>query len=241
MSKAAWETDTCLTCRVPLTTVYCSGCGQKRAGRLTFRSVFGEAVSHLVNLDFALARTLILMFRDPGKVCREYILGRRSFYISPIKYAFLVATFYVLIVTFFRIPVYPTLFGDATPEQLKIFNLIFSLISYLIFIKILLLAFIQRLLFRKSGYNFAECYVWGLFVTGHIIWFHFLFAFMNLLRYRYAYPTVLLLDMIYVTWAVTRFYQNRRVGAILKGVLLFILYHLINMAIGIFIAWIVFR
>jgi hypothetical protein len=89
------ERDTptaCRNCSEPLQGPYCSACGQShRFVRLELRTLVSEVVDALTNLDTRVLRTVGELTIDPGRVGREYLVGRRIPYVHPFKYA--LATF----------------------------------------------------------------------------------------------------------------------------------------------------
>lgn len=78
--------EACRNCGAPLSARYCGACGQRaldpderRLGHL-LRDAFGA----LTNLDGRAWRTFIALLFRPGQLSRDYIAGRRIFWLSPI-------------------------------------------------------------------------------------------------------------------------------------------------------------
>jgi hypothetical protein len=87
----------CRNCGEPLRGPFCSACGQShRFVRLELRALLSDVLDRLVNLDTRALRTIGELTVDPGRVGREYLVGRRIPYVHPFKYA--IATFVVAIV-----------------------------------------------------------------------------------------------------------------------------------------------
>jgi hypothetical protein len=87
----------CRNCGEPLRGAFCSACGQShRFVRLELRALIKDVLERVVRLDTPALRTIGELTVDPGRVGREYLVGRRIAYVHPFKYA--LATFVLAIV-----------------------------------------------------------------------------------------------------------------------------------------------
>lgn len=75
----------CRNCGAPLETPYCGQCGQARAQRIGLRDLRDEAWIRWRWFDKLSAQTALRLFRGPGRVAREYVLGARSRHFHPLK------------------------------------------------------------------------------------------------------------------------------------------------------------
>lgn len=88
----------CNNCGASLAGPYCHRCGQKEADT-DWRSVGAIARQfwdELISLDFKSVRTMLALFR-PGHLATEFIAGRRSRYLTPLKTYLLAAALFFLI------------------------------------------------------------------------------------------------------------------------------------------------
>ena len=76
---------TCRNCDAPLAAAYCARCGQKRVARLGTRAIGSEAWSSFRVFELATVRAFLRVLRAPGTVAREYVLGRRTAVVHPLK------------------------------------------------------------------------------------------------------------------------------------------------------------
>lgn len=76
---------TCRNCGAAVETPYCGQCGQKAARRFVWRDVWREGWDRLRWFEFQLTRTLRHLATGPGRVAREYVMGRRTAHMHPIK------------------------------------------------------------------------------------------------------------------------------------------------------------
>ncbi len=65
---------------------YCPECGQANKDlRLDFKYFINEFLTGMFNLDSKIFRTLKLLLFKPGKLSKEFISGKRSSYIPPVR------------------------------------------------------------------------------------------------------------------------------------------------------------
>ena len=88
----------CLNCGTSLSGQYCGNCGQRARSRLiSLWGLIREAFGDLFELDSRLWQTLGPLLVRPGKLTRDYLLGRRARFMPPFR------TYLVLSVVFFLI------------------------------------------------------------------------------------------------------------------------------------------
>jgi hypothetical protein len=91
----------CLNCGSLLTGQYCASCGQRAKSRLiSIFELVRDAVGDLFELDSRLWRTLIPLTVRPGRLTREYLMGRRARYMPPFR-TYLVLSLVFFLVAFF--------------------------------------------------------------------------------------------------------------------------------------------
>lgn len=99
MSLDAARKRLCPNCLTPVSGMYCGHCGQKMKSAVRhFGQLLSEFFTDVLNLDAKLLRTVKPLLFRPGFLSREYFLGRRMHYVSPLK-----LYFFLSIVTFFLI------------------------------------------------------------------------------------------------------------------------------------------
>jgi hypothetical protein len=162
---------------------HCHACGQRfHDGRLTLRVVWGWFAHDVLDLDSGLLRAMREMTLRPGEMIRSYVAGQRQRYGNPFTYLFLAAALSLVIWTLLAGPVAEEMKATiirtahrmtrlSPDEQQRWIDLQIGLVPYSAQIGLAMcLAFVVllRWFFRKSGYNFAEIFVFGLFSTGHV-------------------------------------------------------------------------
>lgn len=88
----------CNNCGASLLGEYCHRCGQKEADTdwRSFGAIARQFWDEFVSFDYKSARTVLALFR-PGRLAAEFIAGRRTRYLSPLKVYFVAAALFFLI------------------------------------------------------------------------------------------------------------------------------------------------
>lgn len=89
----------CAACGAVLMGGYCHACGQKAAlpERFSLRYLAGEFLSELTSLDGKLWSTARLLVTRPGQLVVDYLEGRGSLHLTPVKlYLIATAIYFVL-------------------------------------------------------------------------------------------------------------------------------------------------
>lgn len=84
MAPAA--TWTCPTCKIGVTTPFCSGCGERplRPRDLTLRGFLEHAFEAFTNVDSKLLRSFRYLVFRPGQLTAAYLQGRRQPFLGPV-------------------------------------------------------------------------------------------------------------------------------------------------------------
>jgi hypothetical protein len=105
----------CPECGAAIAERFCGQCGEARptTDGLRMRHLLGELLEHLTSLDFRLARTLVALVRHPGRLTRDFVLGRRGRYTRPLALYLLVSGAFFLITPHLPMkPMNPRVFID---------------------------------------------------------------------------------------------------------------------------------
>src|SRR5690625_2204642 len=88
----------CLNCGRYVEVRYCSNCGQENTiNRPSFYYLFTTFFRDLVNYDSNFWQTISILFFKPGSVVNQYLAGKRSSFVSPIKLYFFISLFTFLL------------------------------------------------------------------------------------------------------------------------------------------------
>jgi hypothetical protein len=96
--EASRPLQSCLNCGITLRGQYCDACGQRARSRLiSIWELVRDAFGDLFELDSRLWQTLVPLIVRPGRLTRDYLLGRRARFMPPFR------TYLVLSVIFFLV------------------------------------------------------------------------------------------------------------------------------------------
>jgi hypothetical protein len=95
----------CLNCRIHVKGRYCHRCGQEN---IEPKETVWHLVTHffqdITHFDGKFFSSLKYLFRRPGFLSREYMIGRRASYINPIRmYVFTSAIFFLIFFSFMKV------------------------------------------------------------------------------------------------------------------------------------------
>lgn len=86
MSQISQSISECANCGERLGGAFCHGCGQKATGTdIRLSDLFHEAFHEFAHVDGKTVRTLRLLITGPGTLTTEFLAGRRSRYIKPLR------------------------------------------------------------------------------------------------------------------------------------------------------------
>lgn len=213
---SSFRLDSCANCGAKMDAPYCGTCGQNwmKGQRLATANIVQQFLSTLVNTDSAFWVTFFGMASNPGRVCCDYVAGKRQKYVSPFVYVLIVATAqlifaYVLIRLGWKRSV-----ADEEDLPAEVFNVLLFLVS-------LVIALLLTRLFSGSRRNFAETYSFTLFLVGQLLWVDFLcmpiFAIDGTEPMEaFVMPTAWI---VLTTWAGVPFFGYRRMATLWRVVL----------------------
>ncbi len=166
-----FEQPTCGNCATPMTTAYCSGCGQKAAKRFVWHDIRRETWDRFRLFELPAVRTLCKLIVTPGTVAREYVMGRRTTWMHPLK--LLVATVAVLVLmlaTNQYFSVYAGVDRDGVVKRMAAQVLAYSNWSFSLGIVAIVAA--AAIVFRRRlGYNLVEVMVLAIYCQSIVLAF----------------------------------------------------------------------
>ncbi len=162
---------TCPQCGSDLAGPFCSQCGQDNTHqRLHTKDVLKDVAGHFLTFDSKVFRTVSGLMRNPGRISLEYVQGKRQSYLSPFKFYVTVSALFFLITRLlqvkYRIDISLAPSSRLAQAANEMSQFLTSQLDYVVVVTLPLMAIVFRLVFRKSKYNFAETFVFLLYVTG---------------------------------------------------------------------------
>jgi predicted nucleic acid-binding Zn-ribbon protein len=99
--KKVHKTPTCLNCGYIFQSEehnnFCPSCGQKNQKLLTLKETLEEFVGSIFSYDSKVYQSLLPFIFKPGKLTKEFIRGRRTHYIHPIRLYLVISLLYFTI------------------------------------------------------------------------------------------------------------------------------------------------
>jgi hypothetical protein len=207
-------TGTCLNCGAALHGEFCAACGQAAdVGRLQSKALLRDVLEDLLHFDTRFLRTVRALTVAPGRLCRDYAQGRRVAWFPPLRYflGMLAAVLLVMLWVGFdpvRVVVDP---GDAGSRVARVQRAVAESALANLNVSMALLAplyaGVLRWLFRRSGWNYAECGVFALYTLGHCLLFSLLIEPVKLVAFDVAIVLRLGFQWAYTAWAARVFFD----------------------------------
>lgn len=231
---------TCPNCGCSTDTLFCCECGQNnRSPRLTTRAVFAPLIEEITELELPIINTIIGMTIRPGRVCLDFISGKRKRYTNPIKFSFLTGALFVLVLqvfdlhpdegiqdllqgTQFHVPENAQDADDPQRAHLTIAlrDFVEGWLQFLNLLLIPILALLLMVLYRKNRLNLAEHSVFLLFIFGHSFLISIPLLLMGLYSNWQTWIAMQFWPWIYLWWAACVFYTGHW---LMHGVKMFVL------------------
>jgi len=87
---------TCLNCNAPVDENYCSRCGQKVEVKRLSWHILGEEIFHFfTHIEKGFLKTTIQLVTHPGRLCKNYLDGKRKAYHKPVSFLLIWITIYL--------------------------------------------------------------------------------------------------------------------------------------------------
>ena len=112
----------CLNCGATVAGDYCQNCGQRNVlPRQTFWHLITHFFNDITHFDGKFFSTMKLLLFRPGFLSAEWVKGRRTKYLDPIRmYLFISAMFFIIIAPIIDIP--QPVYFDSTSKEAKLLD-----------------------------------------------------------------------------------------------------------------------
>ncbi|ELR69248.1 hypothetical protein C900_05319 [Fulvivirga imtechensis AK7] len=220
---------TCVNCGMQSGSNFCGNCGQKTAVKqLKWGTLFGELNQRVLGMDNKFVKTIRDLTIRPEQVISSFIGGNRVKYIGPIGYYFILITVYVLIVSIFKIDMIRftqgtkelmTPLGADMEEGVGLQRFIMGHMKVLSFMIMPFFVAANYLLFLKKGYNIIETAVVAFYVHAHSLNYTILAVLFFQLTDINTNYSMLVVTLLYMGFAYSRFYTGNRLWSFVKGIL----------------------
>lgn len=172
---------------------FCSNCGQKKVTqRISFGRLLKETPQQFFQLDRGLLLTIVRMFRDPGRMARDYVYGQRKRYVSPVTYFLIGASIQLLAVWFsadqMKATIAQSIDGQELPNEEKLKEIFggdvasgfgdvylsaiaqsYTYAAVIFFALPLAFCLWQSQRMAGSSYRYGEVLVFAFYLVGHLM------------------------------------------------------------------------
>jgi hypothetical protein len=233
---------TCKNCQAVIQGAFCAACGQKaEIHRITVSLILHDLVHAFTHADKGILLLTRELFLRPGIVAREYIEGKRKKYFNPLS--FLVLTTALSAYLIYQTGYFEGMSARRSPgteqvqrkgyidpnvkKEVARINTEDNKMIGLVLIAPLI-AFLSWMLFKGSGYTYAENFVLAAF----------LFGLANILRIFIFIPLHVglpgktpmidgvfqLVFLVYIVISFRQFFKNKLLLTIVKSVVFLLLF-----------------
>ena len=223
----------CKNCSKEFEGNFCNSCGQKKVeGRFTVKEFVHNFIHSFTHLDSGILFLIKELFFRPGIVAQEYIQGKRKKYFNPLQFLILViaaSTFLAINYKLFGPNINPDTIPGLTERErfFLLFNaFIYRHFNLILFLSVPIISVYSRLIFRSSGYNFAENLIFNTFISGERTLFYILLTpllYFNKQQWYIAIGIYYIGWIIYFGYAYVQFFKGNKVHTVFKYIAVLIL------------------
>lgn len=201
-------------------------------GRLTTGWLVKKFAETITHADHGIIRIIKELSFHPARISHEYIEGRRKKYFSPVKYLVVVVSLSAILVAYLemsRVPFEPSFAASSEIDDLveyRYFN--HNYYKYYLFLSIPLAALISYLVFRNSGYSYAENLVLNTYILSQVVLLHTVLI-IPLVIYSSSFDDLIIffymiLAALYLFWSYFTFFKGKKYILIIQSITAILLF-----------------
>lgn len=169
MEELIKKEGACLNCGTKVHGNYCSNCGQKfQPTKLPLKQFLDDAIETLFTIDNRFFRTIKDLFLKPGKVTKEYIIGKRAKYLPPLRVYLSISVLYFLFAQFIESD--KILFVNFTQDGDSRVNLAKAVQTAMFFLVPVMAVFLKLFHLKRKAF-YVEYLIFSVHI--HSVWFVF--------------------------------------------------------------------
>lgn len=228
----------CKNCNTEINSKFCPNCGQPASLKRIDGHYIIHEIEHILHFERGILYTIRELITNPGKNIRTYLSENRSRLVKPVIFIIITSLIYTLTSHFFHIK--EELINFEVSDESVIGSILKWLQEHYGYTSILTGVFIAiwlKIFFKKYEYNFYELLIMLCFVQGISMLIFAIFAFLQGISHFNLLSFAGILGVIYMTWAIGNFFEERKLGNYAKALLAFFLgtmtFYIIVFVIGI--------
>ena len=219
----------CPNCLNQFSGNYCNNCGQKKiVGRLSSKIVFTDFVQDVFLFDSKLFKTIIDLILKPAKLVKSYLKGKHKSFFPPFKLFLFSSTAYLIVFHFFgddMLNYRANLYDggtEALDDDLQITTLIKKNLNIGYFLLVPILSFFISKFYRSLNYNFAEAFIFTLYIIGISLLLSSIFITLGQITPVF-YTVLTVIQLSYILFAIVQFTNSKSLWGIIKTLLIMVL------------------
>lgn len=228
-----YKMEKCTNCGNELYGKFCSNCGQEKVKRLEVKTIIQDVTHGIFHWENSILKTLRLLLLNPGETVRDYISGKRRYYIKPFSFFIFMQT--VFVVVFHQMSEKYFAFlnvsfkgnSEIVQEQtLHIQHLVSQYVNYLNYFMPLIFGYYLYLFFRKKErINYAESLAVSFYWVGTTLVFSIILMLLAGIDIRF-WNARFFVNTIFYIFAIKKFSNISLTRGIAKGLLVTLLSYL---------------
>ncbi len=233
----------CIQCDNEVIGQFCSNCGKAQSiKRIDGQYILSE-IRSVLNLEKGIFFTIKELLLRPGINIQKFIIEDRNRLVKPIVFIIICSLVYTLMQQGlnFEDGYVNYSFSEESTATI-IFRWLSNNYGYTNILIAIFIAFWIKIFFRKHNYNFFEILILLCFVIGVAMLIFSFFGIIDRLISLAIIDKGFLIGVLYISWAIGRFFQKGKIGSYVKGFFSYMLgvlsFTLVVMALGAMIDWI---
>ena len=225
----------CENCKTEMAQNYCTNCGSPKSLKRIDGKYIANEIGSVLNFDKGILYTIKELIIRPGNTVKEFILNDRNRIVKPIIFIIICSLIYSVLEQFLNFENGYIHYDESIKStSMSIFGWIKDNYRYGNLIMGVFIAFWTKILFKKYGYNYYEILILLCFVMGIGMLILTVFGIIEWITKLKILQFGGMLFVIYSTWAIGQFFNNKMVSSYLKAFASYFL-GMITFIVGVFV------
>ena len=228
----------CKNCNTEVNSKFCPDCGQPTSLKRIDRHYIIHEIEHILHFERGILYTIRELITNPGQNIRTYLSENRSRLVKPVIFIIITSLIYTLTSHFFHIKEEVINFEVSDKSAIgSILKWMQEHYGYTSILTGIFVAIWLKVFFKKYEYNFYELLIMLCFVQGISMLIFAIFSFLQGISHFNLLSFAGILGVIYMTWGIGNFFEERKIGNYVKALISFFLgtmtFYIIVFVIGI--------
>lgn len=220
------DIEKCKRCNKSLSGDFCSSCGySNNIKKINYQFILSE-IGSVINFEKGILFTIKELLIRPGVNIRKFIREDRNRLVKPISFIIFCSLVYIIAQRTIGFQDGYINFSDFDWEDSSIAHIIDWISSNYGFTNIIMAIFIAlwiKLFFRRYDYNYFEILILLYFILGIQMLLFSVFGVLESITNLKVLDIGSSFAILYVVWAISRFFDKRKKTNYLKGLISYFL------------------